>query len=179
MIFDTKHQYFYQYLKRLFNFQFLIRSLLSYLYYVCFCLAAYCVTHISPSILCTFGSQFKTSVWFWSVNWRSKEDADMDHSSCTFDDKGWSQDDDHRWKTLSEVGLGPTSFYSRRVAPPKVRMILQNVVKWDFNPQQQQAKRCRCVCYLAIFCLALVAVGLAGGGTAAYFLAGREDRETG
>jgi hypothetical protein len=34
--------------------------------------------------------------------------------------------------------------------------------------QQQQTKRCSCVC-LTIFCLALVAVGLAGG-TAAYFL---------
>jgi len=40
-----------------------------------------------------------------------------------------------------------------------------------FTPakQQQQAKRCSCVC-LAISCLALVAVGLLAGGLAAYFL---------
>ena len=68
---------------------------------------------------------------------------------------------------------------TRRFTPAKVRMILQNVVNFNPQQQQQQAKRCSCVCYLAIFCLALVSVSLAGGGTAAYFLAGREDRETG
>ena len=44
-------------------------------------------------------------------------------------------------------------------------------VKENLNPQQQAQRstlRCSCVC-VAIFCLTLVAVGLAGG-TAAYFL---------
>ena len=53
---------------------------------------------------------------------------------------------------------------TQRFTPPKVGMLWWNVVNWDLNRQGQQAKRWSCVC-LTIFCLTLVAVGLA-----AYFL---------
>ena len=62
---------------------------------------------------------------------------------------------------------------TQRFSPPKVRMAWQehDDVKWNCY-SQQQAKRsklgCNFVC-VAIFCLTLLAVGLAGG-TAFYFV---------
>ena len=104
----------------------------------------------------------------WLTGGIEKRDINLDYQTYGDGDAyAIDANDEYQPSDYDEVEERDDVRGTRRFTPPKVRIILQNIFKWDLNPQQQ-AKKCSCVC-LAIFCLILVAIGLAGG-TAVYFL---------